>query len=305
MAVIRLATLVHKTAATLAAAALLAAGVVVAGIPATRDAQAHDFWIEPSTFRPVPGATVTVGLRVGQNFVGDPVPRFSRSIAQFIVRQGGAEAPIVGSENVDPAGFFRADGQSTAVIAYRSLPSFVELPADKFEEYLRLEGLERIIEIRAERGASAKPGRERFSRYAKALLTGERPSAAAMHPSGFAYEIVPDEDPTVRSSVFRGRVLHAGKPLAGALVVAVLRSDPSVRLAMRSDTWGAFAFTLPRPGVWLIKSVHVVPASPFSDVDGAGLWGSLFSDADWASLWASLTFESPQASLSSDAVSPR
>src|ERR1700692_2755585 len=86
--------------------------------------QAHALWIEPSTFHPAPGTTVAVGLRVGQNFVGDPVPRFSRLIEQFIVRQGGSDQPIAGLENIDPAGYFRADGQSTAVIAYRSLPSF-------------------------------------------------------------------------------------------------------------------------------------------------------------------------------------
>lgn len=305
MAGVRLATLMHRAAATLAAAALLAAGVVGAGILATGDAQAHDFWIEPSTFRPLPGATVTVGLRAGQNFVGDPVPRSARAIGQFVVRQGGGDEAIVGSENIDPAGFFRADGQSTAVIAYRSLPTYIELPADKLEEYLRLEGLERIIELRSARGASAKPGRERFSRYAKALLTGERTSAAAIQPIGFTYEIVPDEDPTVGLSLFRGHVLHGGKPLAGALVVAMPHSDPSVRLAMRSDANGAFAFTLPQSGVWLIKSVHMVAAAPFSDVDGIGLWGSLFSIADWASLWASLTFESPENSPSTNAKEPR
>ena len=37
-------------------------------------------------------------------------------------------------------------------------------------------------------------------------------------------------------------------------------------------------FNLPKNGVWLIKSVQLIPAP-------AG------SDADWESLWASLTFE--------------
>ena len=50
---------------------------------------AHDFWIEPSTFRPAPGATVAIGLRVGQNFVGDPVPRSSQLLERFVVRQDG------------------------------------------------------------------------------------------------------------------------------------------------------------------------------------------------------------------------
>jgi uncharacterized GH25 family protein len=245
------------------------------------DLQAHDFWIEPSTFHPAAGATVAVGLRVGQNFVGDPVPRFSQSIEQFFVRQNGSDQPIGGTENTDPAGFLRADAQSTAVIAYRSTGAFVELPADKFEDYLRQYGLERIIELRAERRERAKPGRERFFRYAKALLTGKQPSTAVARQLGFAYEIVPDDDPATRPASFRGRILYDGKPLAGALVVAMLRSDLSMALTARSDAQGAFSFILPRAGVWLIKSVHMVRAG-------------FFSDADWESLWASLAFEAPE-----------
>jgi uncharacterized GH25 family protein len=241
---------------------------------------AHDLWIEPSTFHPSEGETVAVGLRVGQNFIGDPVPRFSRAIEQFVVRQGGNEQAISGVENTDPAGWLRADGTGTAMIVYRSEPSFIELPADKFEDYLRLEGLDRIIDMRTERGERAKPGREYFSRYAKALLTGERSSPAVTQPLGLAYEIVPDVDPTAGAAPFRGRVLYGGKPLAGALVIAMWRNDPSLRLTARSDAQGGFTFALPRAGVWLVKSVQMVRA-----------W--FFSRADWDSLWASLTFEAP------------
>lgn len=254
----------------LAAALVLSAG----------DLQAHDFWIEPSTFHPLPGTTVSVGLRVGQNFIGDPVPRFSRLIEQFFIRQSGGDQPIEGSDNIDPAGFLRADGQATAVIAYRSTGSFIELPPDKFEDYLRQYGLDRIIDLRTARGERGKPGREHFYRYAKALLTGQQPSTAITKPLGLAYEIVFADDPTVRLAPFRGRILYDGKPLNGALVMALLHSDPSKPLTARSDAQGAFSFDLPRGGVWLIKSVHMVRAS-------------FFSEADWDSLWASLTFEAP------------
>lgn len=244
--------------------------------------QAHDFWIEPSTFHPQQGVTVAVGLRVGQNYVGDAVPYFSRAIEQFFVRQGGADQPIEGSDGIDPAGFFRADGQATALIAYRSAGSYIELPPGPFEDYLRLYGLERVIGLRTARGERAKPGRENFFRYTKALLTGGQTSAAVTKPLGFAYEIIPDDDPTARLAPFRGHVLYDGKPLADALVVAILHSDPAVQLHVRSDAQGAFSFALPRAGVWLIKSVHMVRAG-------------YFSSADWESLWASLTFEAPEA----------
>ncbi|MBZ5560307.1 MAG: DUF4198 domain-containing protein [Acidobacteriia bacterium] len=176
----------------------------------------------------------------------------------------------------------RRHRQSTAVIAYCSRPSYIEMAPAAFEDYLRLEGLDRVIVRRAELGERARKGREYFSRYAKALLTGARTSAAVTQPVGLDYEIVPDEDPTVHAGALRGHMLYEGKPLQGALVVAILRSNPTVRIATRTTEQGSFAFALPRAGVWLVKSVHMVRA-----------W--FFSAADWDSLWASLTFESPEA----------
>ncbi|MCF8475496.1 MAG: DUF4198 domain-containing protein [Pseudolabrys sp.] len=259
-----------------AVAANCAATLLVGG-----HAQAHDFWLEPSSYRPRPGAIVAVHLRVGQNFVGDPVPRQSRAIEQFFVRQTGQDQPVEGSDNIDPAGFLRVDGQTTAVIGYRSSGSSTELPADRFHAYLRQYRLDAIVAERARRGEQAKPGRERYYRYAKALLTGQRGSVTAAQPLGFVYEIVPTRDPTRLTGPLRGQILYDGKPLPDAPVEALWRDDPSVRLSARSDAQGAFTFALPRPGVWLIKSVHMVRAG-------------LFAGSDWDSLWASLTFDAPE-----------
>ena len=99
---------------------------------ATARAQAHDFWIEPSTFHPAPGAMVSVGLRVGQNFIGDPVPRLSAFIAAFSVRQNGKDRDVVGSDLIDPAGFLPVDGNATATISYASTGAYIELPPGEF-----------------------------------------------------------------------------------------------------------------------------------------------------------------------------
>jgi uncharacterized GH25 family protein len=245
-------------------------------------AQAHDFWIEPSAFKRQPGSIVAVHLWVGQDFVGDPVPRQSNSIEQFFVRQGGTEAAIGGANNIDPAGQFRRDGEGTAVIGYSSNGSAAELPAGKFEDYLRQYGLDDIVAERSRRGETTKPGKERFYRYAKALLTGTAKSDTTTQALGFAYEIVPGDDPTITTGPLRGRILYDSKPLAGALVEALWRDDPSIRLSIRSDAQGGFVFVLPRPGVWLIKSVHMVRAG-------------FFASDDWESLWASLNFRNALA----------
>jgi hypothetical protein len=197
------------------------------------------------------------------------------------VRQNGKDEDISGSDRIDPAGFFRADGGANAIISYASTGAYIELPPGEFEDYLRLYGLDDIVASRAARGEHSKLGRERFYRYAKALLIGREPSAGVTRPLGLDYEIVPDGDPTARLAPFHGRLLYKGKPLANALVVAMLHGQPSVHLETHSDAQGAVTLPLPRPGIWLIKSVHMVRAS-------------FFASEDWDSLWASLTFEIPE-----------
>jgi hypothetical protein len=261
---------------------LIRIGVLAAAALLLTDAaQAHDFWIEPSAFEARAGSIVSVRLFVGQDFTGDPLPRQSNSIDKFFVRQDGADADIGGANNIDPAGLFRMPGAAAAVIGYSSNGSSTELPAARFEDYLRQHGLIAVIDERLRRGEKGKPGRERFYRYAKALLNGSANAATVTQPLGFAYEIVPGNDPTKLAGPLRGRILYQGKPLAGALVEALWRDDPSIRLSTRSDTLGGFDFALPRGGVWLVKSVHMVRAG-------------FFASADWDSLWASLTFAAPK-----------
>jgi uncharacterized GH25 family protein len=261
---------------------LFAVGAFVLAAPLL----AHDFWIEPTTFRPEVGSLVGLSLRVGEGFRGDPVPRRNEKIVKFVtVSPAGAETSVDGVPGRDPAGTTRVAAPGYVVVGYRSSPSSIELPAEKFESYLKEEGLEKVSEARARRGDSQKPSKEIYSRCAKALLdAGAGGTAGFDRALGFRLELVPEKSPKKLSPSGGGsvpvRLLYEGKPLAGALAVAINRDDPEKRLSARTDQSGRAAFALPRGGVWLVKAVHMVPA-PAS------------SGADWESLWASLTFEVP------------
>lgn len=246
-------------------------------------ALAHDFWIEPSTFRPKVGTSLTASLRVGMEFIGDPVARDSSMIERFVVRDLAGERDIPGLERQDPAGYVRVDSAGIAIIGYRSRPKYLEMPAEKFEQYLRDEGLESIIASRARSGDSLKPSKEIFSRCAKALVRadggGSERGTRFDTPLAFRYEIVPRTNPyQMKGDEMGVVVLYEGKPLPNAMVVAMHKDDSSLRLRLRSDAKGRVTFHLPKHGIWLIKSVQMIPAP-------AG------SNADWESLWASLTFE--------------
>ena len=220
-------------------------------------AAAHDFWIEPSTFRPEIGKTFSVSLLVGQDFTGDVVPRSAQLIESFTVRDAGGERSVNGFENQDPAGYVRIDRPGLAIIGYRSKANPLELSAEKFNEFVRQEGLG----IPPATG----PHREHFFRYAKSIVGRGDGFDQRL---GYRFEIVPE---TLDGRV---RIFFEGKPLANALVTAIHRDDPNARMSARSDDSGRVRFALPKNGVWLIKSVHMIQ-----------------NRGEWESLWASLTFE--------------
>jgi uncharacterized GH25 family protein len=245
-------------------------------------ASAHDFWIEPSTFHPAVGDRVTAALRVGQKLAGDPLPNIPPLIDRFIVRGSGGERPVVGRAGADPAGIaFIAEG-GLHWIGYQSNPYPVALEGAKFEDYLRDEGLERIIDARKKSGQSAAPGRERFYRCAKALL--ETPGVEAFDtPLGFMLELVPRANPYAlkRARDLPLALTFRGKPIANVLVVAMSKDDPSKTIRARTDANGRVTLRLAHAGFWLIKAVHMEAAPADAGVD-------------WESWWASITFELPK-----------
>jgi uncharacterized GH25 family protein len=280
-------------------AACLAAALAIAGAVAV---SAHDLWIEPSGFTPGTGTRVAVRLRIGQLFQGDPFPRDPKLMLRFAILAlsagsgsaraalpasgasgAGREEPILGVPDTDPAGFLVAGPPGLYALIYTSNHAAVELDAAKFEKYLADEGLEKIGALRARRGQTGSPAREIYSRCAKSLIAvGGDPGSGHDRVLGLPLELVPEMDPYTLAAgqELAVRLLYHGSPLAGAKVAALAKDQPSRQVAARTDAQGRVRLVLDRPGVWLVKAVHMIPAPP-----GAG--------ADWESFWASLTFALP------------
>jgi uncharacterized GH25 family protein len=266
----------------------LSALVVVAIMASGRAALfAHDMWMEPTTFSPDTGQIVGVRLRVGQDLLGDPLPRSSGLVNQFVVVDGEGRKPVVGRDGSDPAGFVRAAMPGVLVVGYHSNPSAVELTAEKFNQYLKEEGLEAVAALRARRNETGAVAHEIFSRCAKSLLLSGAPTdAQGDRRLGFPLELVAERNPyTIRAGQdLPVRLTYENRPLAGALVVAMNRQNPADKQSARSDADGRVRFRVRPGGMWLIKAVHMLPAP-------AG------TNAEWASFWASLTFQAGAMSV--------
>jgi hypothetical protein len=272
--------------------------VLAAGLAATLWAGlavAHDFWIEPSSYRPKADHPLALRLRVGELFLGDALPRDGALLRRFEAATSNGNIPILGVDGRDPAGFLRlrpAEGDLVAI--YESAPSTTDMTPEAFATYLEQEGLTAIAAERATRGlvAGRDGARDAFSRHAKVLLRPASAVAASESPftraHGLELELRPLRDPARVGAEEKLEVelTFRGQPLADTQVVAIPRRRPQTAQVVRTDGRGRASFRL-EPGEWLLKAVHVVPRAQFGDaVTDAG-------DADYRSFWTSLTFAIP------------
>jgi uncharacterized GH25 family protein len=258
-----------RATASLGAVCLLAAAAL-----------AHDFWIEPAKHRVAKGDAVALPLRVGDDYPGEPVPRDDLRIERFAVIGPDGETAVKGEDRKDPAGSFTPAKDGIYAVVYRSKRRSIELAAAKFEAYLREEGLEHIAKIREERKETGKPGREVYSRCAKALIRAGDATEGFDRVAGLRCEIVPETNPFAAAfgDALTFRVVFDGKPLEGGLVVARSDADPKHTVSARTDPAGHVKLRFDRAGAWMVKCTHMVAAPAETGMD-------------WESLWASLTFD--------------
>lgn len=246
----------------------------------TWPAAAHDFWIEPQAFRPKPGTAVGVLLFVGQDFKGESVPYFPQKFERYVIAGPTGTQPIPGVLGDEPAGTVTPATPGLYVVGLHTKPDSVSFDtAEEFERYLLKEGLERNLALHRRRLKLGKRIEETYFRCAKSLIAVGTAGDEADRVLGFPLELIAETNP-YHTHTLRLRLLYLDKPLSGALVIAFNKAEPLAKLKARTDDNGRVEYILPRSGVWLVTSVHMIPA-PF------------LSGYDWKSLWASLTFERP------------
>lgn len=268
----------------------LALGLACAAV-AGGAAAAHDFWIQPRSFWLKPGEATSLAVLVGHGADRQPWRMRLRRIVRFAsTAPSGAETDRraalregVGAPEAELG--FAEPGEHVVVL--ETDDAFSSLPADRFQAYLREEGLTPALDSRRAAGAGAKVGTERYRRQAKALVQVGPPGrgpAPALRPQRLWLEILPEVDPyrPGRSTALPVRVLNAGRPLPGARVkLTDLGSDGVTAEQHATDREGRAVFHLPRRGAW---EMGVVWTEPLHDDP----------QADFHTTFATLTFGFPE-----------
>ena len=159
--------------------------------------QSHEFWLEPMKFKIKAGEKISVSYLVGENFTGQAwdVSKGVDKMQLFgtgKVKDLKAHVPSTKGEKLTVA---IADA-GTKVLAMKSNASFIELDAEKFNAYLKEDGLEDIYDWRVINKQENLGAKEFYTRYSKLIVqVGNKLDGTWGKLVGHRLEIIPDQNP--------------------------------------------------------------------------------------------------------------
>ena len=136
-------------------------------------AAAHEYWLEADNFFLNVGQATPLHLLVGEALKKEEerVYQGGKTVSfQLFSPIGKFDMRSMADEDVSPILKFSSDRSGTYLFTMERNWSYITLEADKFEAYLRDEGMDYIIAERQRLGESKKEGRERYSRFIKTAI---------------------------------------------------------------------------------------------------------------------------------------
>ncbi len=244
--------------------------------------QAHEFWLQPKKYRYALSEEIKIDFMVGESFTGEYWD-LNRHKAEKLelhrlsgVKDLVKEVKITNGNNLA----YKIDQEGTYLLTMQSNPAYIEMEAKAFNDYLKEDGLDYILEERKRSNQMEKPSREYYSRFAKLMVqVGDRKDDTFKKLVGLRYEIVPDQNPyTLKTGDYlQCKVFYEGKPAPHALVKVWSKINNTTFLQnIYTEKDGSVRFPISTTGEWMVSSVKMIKS------EKAG--------AEYHSLWASLVF---------------
>lgn len=245
---------------------------------------AHEFWLNPERFFYKKGDTATILLQVGEDFEGSPWKGTITRLSLFSPFKN--ETPI--KPEVDTAKRsvkVLLEEKGTNILILQNKPSKIELEAEKFNAYLKEDGLDEILEYRKKNGLENSVGKEIYERCAKLLLRVEEANDKNFsRKTNLPLEILPLNNPyagnleKIKTKRVYFQVYFQGE-IAKNLRIRFWQKigKELIKQEANTDTKGEVSFDFTPKGKIMISSVKMIAHDKPQE-------------ADWHSYWASLVF---------------
>lgn len=241
---------------------------------------AHDTFVMPQKFRVFKGETVIIGFHSSDGFPESA--QLLKRLQDPAVHTPSGPVPI---ENVKADGMrmtasITVPHSGHVIVTAVNGTATTDMKADEFVAYLKEEGLTHVVDARVQRGEADKPGKERYTMYAKTILMADAPNDGYKKVVGFPIEMIPEKDPyqLKPGESLPVRVLFRGAPARNLDVKAASTAGEGQKQHSvgRTDVDGRINVPV-TSGKWRLKAIHMERSSK--------------PDVEWESFWTTLTFE--------------
>ncbi|MCF6305816.1 MAG: DUF4198 domain-containing protein [Rhodobacteraceae bacterium] len=265
----------------------LPAPILLATLIFTGAVSAHEYWIEPDAYRLESGANIVAEVMVGPDFNGDTYAYFPDNFNSFDVTDPIETRPIEGRIGDTPAIDIATLRDGLHVLSqFSSTSKLTWKTYQEFEEFVKLHGLNWVLDAHTERGLPDAGFSEAYTRFVKSLVAVGDGSGQDSY-GGMFFELVAGANPYTDdiSDGLPITVLFQGEPLPNTLIHVFYRAEPGAEAVKSAVFAGETAqTTIPNygNGEYMVNAVYMVVPFP-EDVERTGVV--------WHSLWASLTFQ--------------
>lgn len=239
----------------------------------------HEFWMQPIKFSYRKGEVAGINFMVGENFEG---ARWSLKRHRIVRLENhhsiGTEKIALDVDTLKQPILqlpLRIEGENLLVM--QSNNAYLELEADKFNAYLKEDGLEDILKQREETNTTLSPSREHYQRNTKLLLScGTGHNSMHSKKVGLPLEIIALNNPYSASvgDEVQFQLFFQNQAHRFSLVkVWHKHNGRTVLQNVYSDKDGIVTLRMTGQGAWMISSVKMV-ASTEPTVDWQSYWGS-------------------------------
>lgn len=243
-------------------------------------AQAHEFWLQPNRFQFSVGEVMEFNFMVGENFEGEFWDLKRQKLARLMHLSGGRSENLKDSveEGKGKKVSVVLQEEGTHLFVMQSNNSFIKLDGEKFNAYLKEDGLDEILEVRTKLGKLADSARENYARCAKLLVqVGDQTDDTYKVIVGLPLEIIPLSNPyaSKKTEELKFKVLFHGKPLPFTQMKVWNRGEGKTFVQnMYTDKDGTLTTRLSNAGMWMVSTVKMVPSrQPTAEYQS--FWGSL------------------------------
>ena len=242
---------------------------------------AHEFWLEPERFIYEPGDAINIRFLVGENFEGENWKGNRSKVNQinFYSKDFTDELTSEISDDNGDSLQVSLNDEGTVMLTFNSNNSFINLEAEKFNDYLKEDGIQTTIDYRREHNQTDSSGKEYYQRSVKTILQiGEQKDNTCSKKTTLPLDIIPLQNPydLKENDSLTVKILFKKNPLKDALIKVWNRIDNHTSFVdYTSNEKGEIRLPVSLKGKWMVSTVKMIKLDNDKEADWQSYWGSL------------------------------